>query len=728
MVDSRLVTAHSSVQDGALTEAERLCRAALDDLSANTPDASHAATLLFVALTLQEKADEAAPYLPAATLPVPASADHQSDLGFAYFLSGDMDKAETLFEASLKHPDADGAAYNRLAALRLFQGDLDTAERLFREGLVRDPDRAAIHSNMGGVMVRQNKLDQALVHYERATALDPDLPQPQNGRAAVLIALERTDEEITNLERELETSDDPTSLLRRLSRILIHADRYQEADDRLREAWKRDEDNAEIPFEIGLLYMRQDRYAPAVRLFEKAAALNEELIAARILQIRALIESNLLDLAEDRLKSLEEDQADAYAVRLARAEIFIAREDYPQALERLNAIIDDFPGSAEAITQRGQVCQWTGDLEAAANDFERAAQLNPMALASLVQTRRLPDDPAVLNQMEKLAALALLPTDARAAMGFALTQAYAKSAEHDKAFDAAKIANAQIRKTTSYTPSAYSTFVDAIISAFPDNGFFEPFRYAGLPSSRPVFVVGMPRSGTTLTEQIIASHPDAFGAGELPTLGAVTQLMPRVLNVKHSFPACMNDFTDRTARHGAAYYLERIGRLNDTASRVVDKMPHNFQHLGLIALLFPNAKIIHLKRDPRDVAISNFFTHFKARRGVMGFSYDLADIGHMINDHDRIMAHWRAVLPLPIYELSYEALVDDFEAQTRALIDFVGLPWDDAVLDFHTTERAVKTASVTQVRQPLYKTSKARWKSYEAHLQPLLDVLNHVPS
>jgi hypothetical protein len=233
----------------------------------------------------------------------------------------------------------------------------------------------------------------------------------------------------------------------------------------------------------------------------------------------------------------------------------------------------------------------------------------------------------------------------------------------------------------------------------------------------------MPRSGTTLVEQILASHSRVFGAGELGCVPAITTLMPRVIGTDRRYPECLPDFKPWMAGHAAAYYLKKLQVLDGTAERVVDKLPHNFLHLGLIRAIFPNAAIIHVRRDLRDVAVSNYFTNFRQRHGGMGYAFSLEDIGHMANDYLKIMRHWDTLLPDPPLLVRYEELVDDPEGLTRRMLDFVGLDWEPDVLRFHQTRRTVRTASAWQVRQPLYSSSLARWRRYAEHLEPLLNVL-----
>ena len=307
-------------------------------------------------------------------------------------------------------------------------------------------------------------------------------------------------------------------------------------------------------------------------------------------------------------------------------------------------------------------------------------------------------------------------------MAFALAKLFENQGKPDQAFQYADLANDLTRRVICYESESHGKFTDAIASMFTPK-LLEKFKDSGVLSDRPVFVVGMPRSGTTLTEHILSSHPDVFGAGELGYVPSITRIMPRVLKKQISYPGCMAFFQKWMVRHAAVYYLNNIKKMDNAAARVVDKMPHNFLHLGLISIIFPKAKIIHVRRDYRDIAISNYFTNFKHKHGDMGYAFSLSDIGRMINDYRRIMDHWRRVLRVPIFEFHYEDLVEDQQGMARKLLAFAGLAWNEQVMDFHKTDRPIKTASVWQVRQPMYKTSRARWRSYEKHLGPLLDVL-----
>jgi hypothetical protein len=235
-------------------------------------------------------------------------------------------------------------------------------------------------------------------------------------------------------------------------------------------------------------------------------------------------------------------------------------------------------------------------------------------------------------------------------------------------------------------------------------------------SELPVFVVGMPRSGTTLVEQICASHSRVFGAGELGDIIRLDGILNR------PDVACSTEKLHETAQRLAKEHIIKLYGQAKGALRVVDKMPDNILLVGLIARLFPRARIIWCSRDNRDIALSCYFQMFAPE--AQHFSYDLADCGHRARLVGRLARHWMTLLPSRMIEVNYEALVDDLEGQSRRLIEFLGLDWESACMDFHRTERPVVTVSYWQVRQPLYQSSMGRWRNYEKHLGPLFAALS----
>lgn len=275
------------------------------------------------------------------------------------------------------------------------------------------------------------------------------------------------------------------------------------------------------------------------------------------------------------------------------------------------------------------------------------------------------------------------------------------------------------RNSTGYDIDAFRRRVDTLVHSFTPSTISSKMGL-GDPSEVPVFIVGMPRSGTTLAEQICASHPAVFGAGEIAKLGAVLGLSGYAQLPNGKIQKSPQQLTGAEARKLTKEYLDFIRSLSPDASRIVNKMPHNFLYIGMIALLWPNARIIHCTRDPIDNCISCFMNSFNDRHT---YNTDFTSLGLYYREYHRLMQHWNALLPGKIYECNYETVIADQEGESRRLIDFLGLPWDDACLRFYENERSVTTHSRWQVRQPIYKSSVKRWKKYGDKIQPLIDAL-----
>jgi hypothetical protein len=246
--------------------------------------------------------------------------------------------------------------------------------------------------------------------------------------------------------------------------------------------------------------------------------------------------------------------------------------------------------------------------------------------------------------------------------------------------------------------------------------FFRARKNYGVSSERPVFVLGMPRSGTTLVEQVLSAHPKVYGAGELDTIGRLWRAVPDNVLGKDPLPAAVKQLTWFGAELLASRYLQEIEKHSTDAPRVINKMPHNFEHIGFIALMFPKARIIHCKREPMDSCLSIWMQNFNDSHN---YSRDLYDLGRYYALYQKLMAHWHAVSPVPILDVAYEDMLADQEGTSRRIVDFVGLEWDPRCLEFYKVDRPVLTASSWQVRQPLYKGSQERWRNYEKHLGQL---------
>ena len=375
------------------------------------------------------------------------------------------------------------------------------------------------------------------------------------------------------------------------------------------------------------------------------------------------------------------------------------------------------PTSVEALSLLGELHADNGRFSESEALFQRAIAIDPdfpFAFYGIATHRKMtPDDGAWLRGAEALLTKRL-PLRHEISLRYALGKYFDDVKQYDEAFGNYRLANELTKRYgSSYDREKLTARVDKIIGHF-DAEFLHRHRAGGSGSELPVFIIGMPRSGTSLTEQILASHPAVFGAGELTFWGA-------------AFADREKAGLGRLAEAGpirivASDYLGRLTALSGGAQRVIDKMPANFLYAGLIHAAFPRARIIHMQRHPIDTSLSIYFQNFF---NMGPYANDFDNLAHYYREYRRIVAHWRTVLPATtLLEVPYEALVADQEGWTRKMLDFLGLPWDPKCLDFHRTERVVITTSKWQVRQKIHSASAGRWKNYEKFLGPLQSLVD----
>jgi Flp pilus assembly protein TadD len=404
---------------------------------------------------------------------------------------------------------------------------------------------------------------------------------------------------------------------------------------------------------------------------------------------------------------------------------------FQEAVVHYREVMRLFPNHAQVRCNLGTISEELGKLDEARTYFREAVQLDPDhagaygQLATMLRDK-LPEED--LAAMQRLLSQPGQSMGRRSALLFGLAQYRDARGEYDEAARHLDEANGLCQRLwekrgTGYDPQAHARFVEDMMAVCtPD--FFARVRGFGLETERPIFIVGLPRSGTTLTEQILASHSQVFGAGELCYANETFQALPRMTGVRTAPLDCLRDVDRDVTRRAAVSHLDRLGELNGNALRVADKMPENYLFLGLLATLFPRARFIHCRRDLRDVAVSCWITHFRQVRWAA--SQD--NIASHFAQYHRVMGHWRKVLPVPLLEIDYEDTVADLEGVARRLLAFCGLEWEPECLAFHKSSRPVRTASVTQVRQPIYNRSVARWKHYESFLAPLFARLEQLTS
>jgi len=498
------------------------------------------------------------------------------------------------------------------------------------------------------------------------------------------------------------------------------AERLDEAEAIYRQILAYRPDNAEALLRLGVIAGQRGFPEPAIELINAAIRAKPNWPDAYSCLGKALVEAERYEeaLAAHRHALALAPSDESVLEGLGSA--LLANEDVAEAIEHFHRMVALFPHSFAALNGLAAGLRLSGRFEEAMGFLRKSLAINPdqpLAYAQLATAGRSAADAPEIERLTNLVKQPDLHIELHIAAEFGLAKLLDDADRFDEAFGhyaQAKVLtkNWQAERGETFDWMQMHSRMDRLIQICTPQ-FFADRRDWGHKSELPVFIVGMPRSGTTLVEQIAASHPDVFGAGELKD----------IINITNSLGdgvTAIQDWNADSIMKAAAGQLQRLQALGGAASRVTDKMPDNVIHLGLIALLFPNARVVICRRDARDNCLSCFFQHFSER---LLWSCDLADCGRRFLEIDRLTDHWLRVLPLKMLEVRYEQMVADQEGQSRRLIDFLGLPWDPKCLDFHKTERTVMTASVWQVRQPIYDRSVNRWRNYERHLAPLLDVL-----
>ncbi len=399
-----------------------------------------------------------------------------------------------------------------------------------------------------------------------------------------------------------------------------------------------------------------------------------------------------------------------------------AEEAYGRALE-----IE--PDSTPVLSNLAILKAETGAVAEAEALYRRVLALDPgdaEAYHDLSRIKKFKSGDPDIKAMEKRRAQPALGPEDSMFLDFALAKALDDAGDHDRAFEFMASANRLKRATLNFDMAREQALAERITATF-DGDFINAHGDGGFADERPVFIIGMPRSGTTLVEQILASHSQVSGAGEVNHFlnavfgaGGAGRGLKGMGGGGQGFPEEVVGNDGKDFRRLGKTYMDLLGAGREGAQRITDKLPRNFFFAGLISLALPNARIVHCRRDPVATCLSCFQIHFPSGQE---FTYDLGELGRFYGLYSRLMDHWQAVLGDRIYQLNYEDLVADPEPRMRGLLEFCGLPWEDACLAFHETDRQVSTASTHQVRQPVYKTAVGRWKNYRAHLGPLLEAL-----
>jgi len=570
------------------------------------------------------------------------------------------------------------------------RGRIGEAEALYQAILEAEPDHFGALHHLGLVRAQQGRHEEAARLIGKAVERDPNSAEAHNNLGNTLVTLGRSEAALAHFARALALKPGVAGMHFNCGNALLALKRPGEAAAQFEQALALKPGQAEVHFKLGNALSALERRREAAAQFERVLA-------------------------------LEPGHAEAHN-DLGNA--LVALDRSAEAIAHYEKALELKPDSAGAYANLGYLLMELGRVEEARQATEKAVALaprKPTLYRQLAMTRRFAAGDPILAAMEELAKEpAAFGQEERIELHFALAKALADIGRHEDSFRHLVAGNALKRQLVVYDEAQTLALFERVRTSFTPE-LMRGKAGLGNPSLLPVFVIGMPRSGTTLAEQILASHPKAFGAGELLFFRDAVPRGRWPGGADTPYPEAAAAMSGEELGRVALHYLTLTSALAPAAERIVDKQPMNFLFAGLIHLALPNARIVHMRRDPVDNCFSCFSQLFA---GHQLYAYDLGEIGRYYRAYAKLMEHWQAVLPPGVMlEVQYEALVDDFERQARRIVEHAGLDWDDACLAFYKTARRVRTASAVQVRQPIYRSAIGRARPYGELLRPLREAL-----
>jgi tetratricopeptide (TPR) repeat protein len=688
--------------------------------------------------------------------------DDAGNLAVRELAAGNFRGAAGLYDLILSVvPDHAEAHNNRGVALQEMKF-LNDAMASYEKAIALRPHYLEPHLNRSNLLLAMRRLDDALAGYDRLIAFKPDSAPAFNGRGITLQQMKRPADALASYDKALALQPDFPEALNNRGLLLREAGQHVVALATYDRAVALQPGNVTAHNNRGLTLQALNRFDEALASFDRAVALQPGYAMAhnnRGLLLKEMRRFEESVVSFDRAVALRPDYAPAYHNRgLALLEM----KRYDDALASCDKAIALDPGCAEAYSTRGSVLSQMnlhdaaqascaraielkpdyaeayhnrgvilvnqGDMKAAEEMFGKAIALRPdfsIPLFSLAKIRKYRDaDHPDIKAMRAFLGRPGLPASDRELLYFSLGKAYDDCGRYDESFECYRTANQTCNARAGYDPDRVTGLTDRIIDVFTKDFLAQPCPFAS-DSRSPLFVVGMPRSGTTLVASVLSNHRSVATAGELTAIAKFAHALGKMVGKDIPYPRSVEHLTREVAARVTGDYEKRLRRdVGTDVPFVVDKNPLNFRHLGLIAMLFPGARVIHCMRHPLDTGLSTYFQRFSLN---FSYSFDLKNIGHFYNQYARVMEHWRKVLPVKMIEVEYEGLIADTERVTRATLEALGLDWDEHCLSPHTNPSPVETASNWQVRQPIHKQSVERWRHYEKFLGPLKEVLGLTP-
>ena len=635
-----------------------------------------------------------------------------------------FDAAGTLLQnllAAAPPPEAREQARYLLAVSKRYAGQLDDALETLQALLGDNPGHARAWQEQGHVFLSLNRGEEAARAYAKAVELNPALVASLR---ALVNLHERAGQE-QPARRNREQLDFLTQLPQTLVHVmdLMHENNLDQAEGLCRDFLQKNKHHIEAMRLLAEIGVRLKIYDDAEFLLESCVEFAPHHVQARIDYLNILIKKTRFEKAREQARMLVEEQPDNPMFQSVLATTLLGLGRYEEAIALYAEVLEAHPDRHELHLQTGHAQKTVGNLEQAVRAYQAAYQRKPDygdAYWSLANTKTYRFADEEIQQIEQREAAPDTALEDRIHLCFAAGKALEDREEYERSFDYYRRGNALKLPQTGYSSKRTERRTRAQMETCSP-ALFENRQGAGLASPDPIFIVGLPRSGSTLLEQILASHSMVDGTLELHNILALAQkLRGRVAESAPRYPAILHELEEDYFRRFGEQYLRDTQIYRAGAPRFIDKMPNNFMHIGLIRLILPNAKVIDARRDPMACCFSCFKQLFGEGQE---FSYGLEEAGRYYRAYEALMAHWDQVLPGFVLRVKHEDVVEDLETQTRRILDFCELPFEEACLRFHQTERSVRTPSSEQVRQPIYRSGLEQWRHYAPWLGPLQEAL-----
>jgi tetratricopeptide (TPR) repeat protein len=635
--------------------------------------------------------------------------------------AGQADKAEALCRDAVDRNPRDVNMVALLGATLLKTRQIKEAEKILREAIELAPNFAKPHEDLGILLLEENRPDDAVPILRNATRLDPkaELAFFNLGRALAMLG------NGAEADKAFEAAFELNPERKRLALAAEHHrnGRLDEAEKLFRETLRDNPGNVDAERFLGAIAASQSRFGEAERRFRRAIELAPDFVRAIIDLGLVLKEQSRYEEAIDCFKQAIQLEPQNVQPHFQLASTLAPAALTYDAVEAYQRVLEIQPEHAGATLGLAHMLKTVGRQDEAVAAYRKFIGLKPdegdgyWSLANL-KTYRLNNED--IREMESRLAGDDLTDQSAVSFLFALAKTFEDQGDIDRAWGYYRGGNEKRRMLEHYDPVQTEVTNDAIISVF-DRPFLEQNTGLGNPDPAPIFIVGLPRSGSTLLEQILASHSMVEGTAELPYAGRLAASLSRNRADGINYPEAARELGEKQFKAMGQEYVD-LAQLHRTEgrSRFIDKMPNNTPTIGLLHLMLPNAKIIDARRHPLDSCFSCYRQLFAQGQT---FTYDLTDIGEYFLQYERMMDHWHDVLPGRVLTVQYEDMVMDFENQVRRLLEYCELPWEDSCINFYETERPVRTASSEQVRQPIYSQSINRWRNYEQYLGELIEVL-----